>query len=134
VVWSPSNARGAVNWPPATAPPVVSFRRTATQDVVLGGARVKKGDRVGLFYSSADNDPTVFEHPELFDITRDPNPHLGLGGGPHFCLGKSLAVMEISLIFDAIADALPDLRLAGEPRRLRSAWLNGIKELRVTRG
>ena len=124
-------AEEIVRW----ATPVVSFQRTATQDVVLGGARIKKGDRVGLFYSSANNDPTVFDHPERFDITRDPNPHLGFGGGgPHFCLGKSLAVMEINLIFDAIADALPGLRLAGEPRRLRSAWLNGIKELRVTRG
>lgn len=124
-------AEEIVRW----ATPVVSFQRTATQDVVLGGARIKKGDRVGLFYSSANNDPTVFDHPERFDITRDPNPHLGFGGGgPHFCLGKSLAVMEINLIFDAIADALPGLRLAGDPRRLRSAWLNGIKELRVTRG
>ncbi|GGW30399.1 cytochrome P450 [Streptomyces xantholiticus] len=124
-------AEEIVRW----ATPVVSFQRTATQDVVLGGARIKKGDRVGLFYSSANNDPTVFDHPERFDITRDPNPHLGFGGGgPHFCLGKSLAVMEIDLIFDAMADALPDLRLAGDPRRLRSAWLNGIKELRVTTG
>jgi cholest-4-en-3-one 26-monooxygenase len=123
-------AEEIVRW----ATPVVSFQRTATQDVVLGGARIRKGDRVGLFYSSANNDPTVFDRPERFDITRDPNPHLGFGGGgPHFCLGKSLAVMEINLIFDAMADALPDLRLAGEPRRLRSAWLNGIKELRVTR-
>ena len=124
-------AEEIVRW----ATPVVSFQRTATQDVVLGGARIRKGDRVGLFYSSANNDPTVFYHPERFDITRDPTPPLGFGGGgPHFCLGKSLAVMEINLIFDAIADALPGLRLAGEPRRLRSAWLNGIKELRVTRG
>ncbi|MFK4689606.1 cytochrome P450 [Streptomyces pristinaespiralis] len=126
-----TTAEEIVRW----ATPVVSFQRTATQDVVLAGARIKKGDRVGLFYSSANNDPTVFDHPERFDITRDPNPHLGFGGGgPHFCLGKSLAVMEINLIFDAIADALPDLRLASDPRRLRSAWLNGIKELQVTTG
>jgi cholest-4-en-3-one 26-monooxygenase len=126
-----TTAEEIVRW----ATPVVSFQRTATQDVVLGGASIKKGDRVGLFYSSANNDPTVFDHPERFDITRDPNPHLGFGGGgPHFCLGKSLAVMEINLIFDAIADALPDLRLSGDPRRLRSAWLNGIKELQVTTG
>jgi cholest-4-en-3-one 26-monooxygenase len=126
-----TTAEEIVRW----ATPVVSFQRTATQDVVLGGARIKKGDRVGLFYSSANNDPAVFDHPERFDITRDPNPHLGFGGGgPHFCLGKSLAVMEINLIFDAIADALPDLRLSGDPRRLRSAWLNGIKELQVTTG
>ncbi|MFI6640011.1 cytochrome P450 [Streptomyces sp. NPDC050504] len=124
-------AEEIVRW----ATPVVSFQRTATQDVELGGQRVKKGDRVGLFYSSANNDPEVFDEPERFDITRDPNPHLGFGGGgPHFCLGKSLAVKEIDLIFHAIADTLPDLRLAGDPRRLRSAWLNGIKELRVTRG
>lgn len=114
------------------ATPVVSFQRTATRDTELGGAKIKAGQRVGIFYASANNDPEVFAHPEVFDITRDPNPHLGFGGGgPHFCLGKSLAALEIDLIFNAIADTLPDIRLAGEPRRLRSAWLNGIKELRV---
>ncbi|WP_326649660.1 MULTISPECIES: cytochrome P450 [unclassified Streptomyces] len=124
-------AEEIVRW----ATPVVSFQRTATQDLELGGRQIKKGDRVGIFYSSANNDPEVFDEPEQFDITRDPNPHLGFGGGgPHFCLGKSLAVMEINLIFNAIADVLPDLRLAGDPRRLRSAWLNGIKELRVSHG
>ncbi|MFD3514044.1 cytochrome P450 [Streptomyces sp. NPDC058657] len=124
-------AEEIVRW----ATPVVSFQRTATQDVELGGQRIRKGDRVGMFYSSANHDPEVFTEPEKFDITRDPNPHLGFGGGgPHFCLGKSLAVLEIDLIFNALADALPDLRLSGEPRRLRSAWLNGIKELRVSKG
>ncbi|MFB7311321.1 cytochrome P450 [Streptomyces sp. NPDC056192] len=124
-----STAEEIVRW----ATPVVSFQRTATQDVELGGQRIKKGDRVGLFYSSANNDPEVFENPEAFSISRDPNPHLGFGGGgPHFCLGKSLAVMEINLIFNAIADVLPDLRLVGDPRRLRSAWLNGIKQLQVS--
>ncbi|MFK4222348.1 cytochrome P450 [Streptomyces sp. NPDC019890] len=122
-------AEEIVRW----ATPVVSFQRTATQDVELGGQQIKKGDRVGLFYSSANNDPEVFAAPEQFDITRDPNPHLGFGGGgPHFCLGKSLAVMEINLIFNAVADVLPGLRLVGDPRRLRSAWLNGIKELQVS--
>ncbi|WP_433547878.1 cytochrome P450 [Streptomyces sp. CA-294286] len=124
-------AEEIVRW----ATPVVSFQRTATRDVELGGQRIKEGQRVGLFYSSANHDPEVFTDPEKFDITRDPNPHLGFGGGgPHFCLGKSLAVLEIDLIFEALADALPDLRLSADPRRLRSAWLNGIKELRVTRG
>ncbi|GGZ22175.1 cytochrome P450 [Streptomyces inusitatus] len=124
-------AEEIVRW----ASPIVSFQRTATRDLTLGGREIREGDRVGLFYSSANNDPEVFDRPEVFDITRDPNPHLGFGGGgPHFCLGKSLAVMEINLMFDALADAAPDLRLAGEPRRLRSAWLNGIKELQVTRG
>ncbi|WP_432148351.1 cytochrome P450 [Streptomyces sp. bgisy029] len=123
-----TTAEEIVRW----ATPVVSFQRTATQDLELGGQRIRKGERVGLFYSSANNDPEVFDSPETFDITRDPNPHLGFGGGgPHFCLGKSLAVMEIDLIFNAIADVLPDLRLLEEPRRLRSAWLNGIKQLQV---
>lgn len=123
-----TTAEEIVRW----ATPVVSFQRTATQDTELGGQKIAKGDRIGLFYSSANNDPEVFTDPERFDITRDPNPHLGFGGGgPHFCLGKSLAIKEIDLIFNAVADALPDLTLVGEPRRLRAAWLNGVKELRV---
>ena len=122
-------AEEIVRW----AAPVNSFQRTATQDTELGGKLIRKGDRVGIFYASANHDPEVFTDPDTFDITRDPNPHLGFGGGgPHYCLGKSLAVLEINLIFNAIADALPDLRPAGDPRRLRSAWINGVKELRVS--
>ncbi|MGW4868230.1 cytochrome P450 [Streptomyces chartreusis] len=124
-------AEEIVRW----ATPVVSFQRTATHDTDLGGKRIKKGDRVGIFYASANHDPEVFENPDTFDITRDPNPHLGFGGGgPHYCLGKSLAVLEIDLIFNAVADAMPDLRLVGDPRRLRSAWINGVKELQVSSG
>ncbi|MGW2744778.1 cytochrome P450 [Streptomyces sp. NPDC001450] len=124
-----TTAEEIVRW----ATPVNSFQRTATQDTELGGVHIRKGDRVGLFYASANHDPEVFASPDAFDITRDPNPHLGFGGGgPHFCLGKSLAVLEIDLIFTAIAAAMPDLRLVGDPRRLRSAWINGVKELRVT--
>ncbi|MFF4838635.1 cytochrome P450 [Streptomyces collinus] len=126
-----TTAEEIVRW----ATPVNAFQRTATQDTELGGARIAKGDRVGLFYASANHDPEVFASPDAFDVTRDPNPHLGFGGGgPHYCLGKSLAVLEIDLIFNALADAMPTLRLAGEPRRLRSAWINGVKELRVTTG
>ncbi|MEZ0091729.1 cytochrome P450 [Streptacidiphilus sp. EB129] len=114
------------------ATPVMSFQRTATRDVELGGAKIAEGDRVGIFYSSANNDPEVFDHPERFDVLRDPNPHLGFGGGgPHFCLGANLARLELDLVFNAIADTVPDIRLTGEPRRLRSAWLNGVKELPV---
>ncbi|MGW0523180.1 cytochrome P450 [Crossiella sp. NPDC003009] len=114
------------------ATPVISFQRTATADTEIGGVAVKAGDRVGMFYSSANFDEEVFTEPERFDITRDPNPHLGFGGsGAHFCLGASLARLEIDLIFNAIADHLPDIRKAGEPRRLRSGWLNGIKEFPV---
>ncbi|NNN36983.1 cytochrome P450 [Streptomyces sp. S3(2020)] len=126
-----TTAEEIVRW----ATPVVSFQRTATQDTELGGKKIKAGDRVGIFYASANHDPDVFENPDTFDITRDPNPHLGFGGGgPHFCLGKSLAVLEINLIFNAIADAMPGLHLTGDPRRLRSAWINGVKELQVSVG
>lgn len=114
------------------ATPVVSFQRTALEDTVLGGMEIKQGQRVGLFYSSANFDEDVFEAPEKFDITRDPNPHLGFGGsGTHFCLGANLARLEIDLIFNAIADHMPNIRQAAEPRRLRSGWLNGIKEFQV---
>ncbi|MEU9973520.1 cytochrome P450 [Streptomyces sp. NPDC051014] len=124
-----TTAEEIVRW----ATPVNSFQRTATQDTELGGKLIRKGDRVGVFYASANHDPEVFTDPGTFDITRDPNPHLGFGGGgPHYCLGKSLAVLEIDLIFNAIADAMPGLRLVGDPDRLRSAWINGVKHLRVT--
>lgn len=114
------------------ATPVVVFQRTATQDTVLSGVEIKKGQRVGLFYSSANFDEEVFEEPSRFDITRDPNPHLGFGGsGAHFCIGANLARLEIDLIFNAIADHMPNIRQVAEPRRLRSGWLNGIKDFQV---
>jgi cholest-4-en-3-one 26-monooxygenase len=113
--------------------PVVVFQRTAKEDVVVGGQQIKAGQRVGLYYAAANFDPDVFDDPYRFDITRDPNPHLGFGGtGAHYCIGANLARMEINLIFNAIADHLPDISLLGDPKRLRSGWLNGIKELPVS--
>jgi cholest-4-en-3-one 26-monooxygenase len=113
--------------------PVTAFQRTALADTELGGQQVKAGDRLGLFYRSANFDESVFDHPGRFDILRSPNPHLGLGGtGAHYCLGANLAKMEIGLIFNAIADAMPGIRPAGDPERLRSGWINGIKRLPVT--
>jgi cholest-4-en-3-one 26-monooxygenase len=115
------------------ATPVTSFQRTATKDTLLGGQEIKKGQRVGLFYRSANFDEEVFDHPEQFNILRSPNPHLGFGGsGAHYCLGANLARLEIDLIFNAIADAMPDISKAGDPQRLRSGWLNGVKRLPVT--
>ena len=114
------------------ATPVTVFQRTATTDTELGGQKIKKGDRVGIFYRSANFDEEVFDHPERFDIMRSPNPHLGFGGsGAHFCLGANLARLQIDLMFNAIADHMPDIRKLEPPKRLRSGWINGIKELRV---
>ncbi|SFS91145.1 cytochrome P450 [Saccharopolyspora flava] len=114
------------------ATPVTSFQRTALEDVEVGGVEIKRGQRVGLFYASANHDDEVFTDPFTFDITRDPNPHLAFGGhGAHYCIGANLARMEVRQIFDAVADMAPDLHRTGEPQRLRSGWLNGIKDLPV---
>lgn len=114
------------------ATPVVAFQRTATADTELGGQHIRKGDRVGMFYSSANFDPEVFDEPGKFDIMREDNPHVGFGGtGSHYCIGANLARLEIDLIFNAIADAMPNIRELAPPDRLRSGWLNGIKHYQV---
>lgn len=114
------------------ATPVVMFQRTAVGDQEVAGTTVKDGQRVGLVYSSANNDEAVFDHPERFDITRNPNPHVGFGGGgTHYCIGANLAKVEINLMFNAIADHLPDINQVGPPNKLRSGWLNGIKSFPV---
>ncbi|MGV0813417.1 cytochrome P450 [Mycolicibacterium boenickei] len=114
------------------ATPVTSFQRTALEDVELGGVQISAGQRVGLFYASANHDEDVFDDPFDFDIARDPNPHLAFGGhGAHYCIGANLARIEIRLIFDALADFAPDIDRAGNASRLRHGWLNGIKDLPV---
>ena len=124
-----SAADEIVRW----ATPVHCFQRTALADTELGGVTIREGQRAGLFYSSANYDENVFEYPFRFDILRDPNPHLGFGGnGAHYCIGANLARMEIKLIFNEIADQLPNIAKLSEPQRLRSGWINGVKRLQVS--
>ena len=117
------------------ASPISSFQRTATEDVEIGGVTMKKGDRAAIMYGSANFDEEVFDDPFTFNILRDPNPHLAFGGnGAHFCIGANLARLELSLILNAVADVLPDIERIGELRRVRSGWLNGVKDLPVRYG
>ena len=114
------------------ATPVTSFQRTALEDTELSGVKIKKDERVVMFYRSANCDEDVFEDPYTFNILRDPNPHVGFGGtGAHYCIGANLAGMTIDLMFNAIADHMPDLTSLTKPERLRSGWLNGIKHWQV---
>jgi len=117
------------------ASPITAFQRTALVDTELGGVEIEKGQRLVLYYRSANFDEDVFDDPQRFDILRDPNPHLGFGGtGAHYCVGANLARMTIDLMFNAIADHLPDLTPVAEPERLRSSMINGIKHWQVDYG
>jgi cholest-4-en-3-one 26-monooxygenase len=113
------------------APAVLNFRRTVTRDTELHGVPLKENDKVTIWYPSVNRDETVFDDPDLFDVTRNPNPHLAFGVGEHFCLGANLARMELQEIFRGILTRLPDLELAAPPRRLRSNFINGVKEMQV---
>lgn len=108
--------------------PLISQQRTALRDTVVGGVDIKTGQRLVMLYPSANFDEEVFENPENFDITRDPNPHLGFGGtGAHYCLGANLARLELEIIFNKIADGMPDISRIGDAPRFHSGWINGIK-------
>ncbi|MFI6095006.1 cytochrome P450 [Lentzea sp. NPDC051213] len=112
--------------------PVMDFRRTATRDTEIGGEQIREGDKVILFYPAANRDESVFEDPHVFDVRRDPNPHVAFGGGgPHFCLGAHLARLELRVLFETLAERTPGIRAAGPVRRLRSNFINGVKEMPV---
>jgi len=115
------------------ATPVIYMRRTVTTQTQLSGHTFAEGDKVVMFYNSANRDEDVFYDPQSFDIRRSPNPHLGFGAaGPHFCLGAHLARREITVMFRELFRKLPDIEAAAEPERLLSNFINGIKHLPCT--
>jgi cytochrome P450 len=111
------------------ASPVLSFRRTTTREAEVHGERLPKGEKVVLFYHSANRDERAFEDPWRFDLTRDPNRHVGFGGGgPHYCLGASLARTQLRSIFGELLRLMPDIE-AEQPELLRSAFIHGVKRM-----
>ncbi|WP_233277939.1 cytochrome P450 [Myxococcus stipitatus] len=113
--------------------PVVCFRRTVTRDTVLRGQQLREGDKVVLFYPSANRDESVFENPGRFDISRFPNEHIAFGIGQHYCLGTSLARLEIRVMFEELLKRLDGLELAGPVERRRSKLVNAIRAMPVRR-
>jgi cytochrome P450 len=112
--------------------PVVQFRRTATRDVELAGQKIREGEKVVMFYPSANRDEAVFHEPDRLDLRRAPNPHVAFGGGgAHFCLGASLARLEIRCLFDAVLDRLHEVELDGPVERLHSWFINGPRRMPV---
>ena len=106
---------------------------TSVADAEIGGQRIREGERIVLWYNSANRDASVFEDPYRFDITRAPNEHLAFGApGPHYCLGASLARREITVMFRELMQRLPDLEINGEPQLLRSPFSNGIERMPCT--
>jgi len=121
----PTAVEEFVRW----ASPVLTFRRTTTRPVELYGEQLEAGEKVVLFYHSANRDERAFEDPWRFDVTRDPNRHVGFGGGgPHYCLGASLARTQLRSIFGELLRVVPDIE-ADEPEPLRSAFIHGVKRM-----
>jgi cytochrome P450 len=115
--------------------PIIQFRRTVARDYELNGYRLGAGDEVVLYYNSANRDETVFGAADRFDITRSPNPHVGFGGGgPHFCLGTSLARQEISVLFRELLTRLPEIHSVGEPELIASNFDNRVGRLHFATG
>ncbi|MDQ1517059.1 MAG: cholest-4-en-3-one 26-monooxygenase [Actinomycetota bacterium] len=111
------------------ASPVNYMSRTATSDVDVQGQKIRAGDKVALLYASANRDEAAFAAPERFDVRRDPNHHLAFGFGPHFCLGATLARIELRALLEAMVPGIASLELTAPVRRVRSSFLNGLKDL-----
>jgi cholest-4-en-3-one 26-monooxygenase len=112
--------------------PVMYFRRTVTHGTELRGVPLRANDKITVWYGAANRDEDVFADPHAFDATRSPNEHIAFGGrGPHYCLGVALAKMEIKVMFEEMLTRVPNMTLAGEPERLLSTLINGIKHLPV---
>jgi cytochrome P450 len=125
---APTAVEEIVRW----AAPVVYMRRTLTRDFELNGVKMAAGDKATLWYNSANRDESKFGNPWAFDVARNPNPHLGFGGGgAHFCLGANLARREIRVVFDELRREIPDIIAVDEPSRLLSQFIHGIKRLPV---
>ena len=123
---APTAVEEIVRW----ASPVTWMRRTVAEDTVLAGEPLHPGDKVLLYYNSANRDEDVFADPYRFDVRRSPNPHLGFGAaGPHICLGAHLAREEITVMFTRLLTRLPDIRATAPPERLRADFVNGITHL-----
>ncbi|MFW6867009.1 cytochrome P450 [Nocardioides sp. CPCC 206347] len=112
-------------------PSVIQFRRTATRDLELAGQQVAENDRVVINYASANRDEAVFDEPDRFDITRDPNPHISFGDGTHYCLGANLARLQVHTVLKELFTRLPDIDVSGDARHMQSSFMNGIKYLPV---
>ncbi|NMO02646.1 cytochrome P450 [Gordonia sp. TBRC 11910] len=112
-------------------PSVIQFRRTVTRDLEFGGVQMKENDRVVINYAAANRDPAVFADPHTFDIGRDPNPHNSFGDGTHFCLGSNLARLQVRALLTELLTRLPDIAPGGDPERMRSNFINGIKRMPV---
>jgi cytochrome P450 len=125
-----AGTRNAVEELVRWATPVIHFRRSATADTEIRGVPIKAGDKVVYWYNSANRDEDHFDRPHELDLSRYPNNHLGFGaGGPHFCLGASLARREIAVMFDEIRHRLPNLEVTGPPAILQSYFIHGIKSM-----
>ncbi len=111
--------------------PVLHIRRTATADTELGGLPISAGEKVVVYFGSANRDERVYPDPDAFDVARAPADHLAFGHGPHFCLGAQLARLQMREMFAAVLDRFGEVELAGEPRRLRSDFQNGVKHLLI---